>query len=220
MAIVERRRRAHNRLGFAVQLCYLRFPGRPLRAAEQVPEPVLAYIAAQLGLNPAVMREYARERDTTRREHLGEIQRAFGFRPFDVSVYRELSSWLLPTALGTDSGVALVTALVEEMRARTIVAPALYLIERLAWETRRRAQRQVSQRLTAGLTPADRARLDALLTVAPGRWQTPLVWLRQPPGTPSPPTILALIERLTVIRALELDHALARQVHQNRLLPR
>jgi len=104
--------------------------------------------------------------------------------------------------------------------ARAIVAPALYLIERLAWETRRRAQRQVFQHLTAGLGPADHARLDALLTVAPGRRQTPLVWLRQPPGTPSPPTILARIERLTVIRALELDHALARQVHQNRLLPR
>ncbi len=102
--------------------------------------------------------------------------------------------------------------------ARAIVAPALYLIERLAWETRRRAQRQVFQRLTAGLGSADHARLDALLTVAPGWRQTRLAWLRQPPGTPSPPTILARIERLTSIRALGLDHTLARQVHQNRLL--
>jgi len=218
LAAIERHRRPHNKRGFGVQLCYLRFPGRPLRADEHIPAPVLAYVAAQLDLDPAVMREYAQDRDETRREHLGEIQRTVGFRPFDALVYRELAAWLLPTALGTDSGVALVAALVEEMRARTIVAPALYLIERLAWETRRRAQRQVFQHLTAGLGPADHARLDALLTVAPGRRQTPLVWLRQPPGTPSPPTILALIERLTVIRALELDHALARQVHQNRLL--
>jgi TnpA family transposase len=218
LTVIEQRRRPHNRLGFAVQLCYLRFPGRPLRADEQVPEPVLAYIAAHLGLDPAVMRDYAQERDTTRREHLGEIQRTFGFCPFDAQSYRALAVWLLPTALGTDSGVALVTALVEEMRGRKVVAPALYLIERLAWETRRRAQRQVSQRLTTGIMPPDHARLDALLTVAPGRRQTPLVWLRQPPGKPSPPTILALIERLTVIRVLGLDHTLARQVHQNRLL--
>jgi len=218
LTVIEQRRRPHNRLGFAVQLCYLRFPGRPLCADEQVPEPVLAYIAAHLGLDPAVMRDYAQERDTTRREHLGEIQRTFGFCPFDAQSYRALAVWLLPTALGTDSGVALVTALVEEMRGRKVVAPALYLIERLAWETRRRAQRQVSQRLTTGIMPPDHARLDALLTVAPGRRQTPLVWLRQPPGKPSPPTILALIERLTVIRVLGLDHTLARQVHQNRLL--
>jgi len=218
MAVIAQRRRPSNRLGFAVQLCYLRFPGRPLHANEQVAEPILAYIAAQLDLDPAVMRDYARERDTTRREHLGEIQLTFGFRPFDAPAYRALAAWLLPTALGTDSGVALVMALVEEMRDRKIVAPALYLIERLAWETRRRAQRQVSQRLTVGLTPADRTRLDALLAVAPERRQTPLAWLRQPPGKPSPPTILALIERLTSIRALGLDHTLARRVHQNRLL--
>jgi len=125
LAIVERHRRPHNKLGFAVQLCYLRFPGRPLRAEEHIPAPVLAYVAAQLDLDPAVMREYAQDRDETRREHLGEIQRTFGFRPFDALVYRELAAWLLPTALGTDSGVALVTALVDGMRERKIVAPAL-----------------------------------------------------------------------------------------------
>ncbi len=131
VAIIERRRRPHNRLGFAVQLCYLRFPGRPLRADEQVPTPVLAYIAARLDLDPVVMQDYAQNRDETRREHLGEIQRTFEFHPFDAPAYRALAAWLLPTALGTDSGVALVTALVEGMRARKIVAPALYAIERL-----------------------------------------------------------------------------------------
>jgi len=72
--------------------------------------------------------------------------------------------------------------------------------------------------LTAGLTPVDRARLDALLTVAPGRRQTALVWFRQPAGKPAPAMVLTLIERLTSIRALGLDHTLGRQVHQNRLL--
>jgi len=44
LAVVERRRHPHNRLGFAVHLCYLRFPGRALRANEQIPETVLAYV--------------------------------------------------------------------------------------------------------------------------------------------------------------------------------
>ncbi|MDP9317432.1 MAG: Tn3 family transposase [Chloroflexota bacterium] len=216
--VIALRRRPHNQLGFAVQLCYLRFPGRSLQAGEPVPSPVLAYIAAQLDLDPAVMQDYARDRDTTRREHLIEIQQTFGFRSFDARVYRELASWLLPTALSTDNGVALVTALVEEMRARRIVAPALYLVERLGWEVRRRAQRQVCKRLTDGLTAAQQAQLDELLTVPQGRHQTVLAWLRQPAGKPAPATILKLIERLQFIRALGLDHDRARQVHQNRLL--
>ena len=215
LAVIAQRRRPHNRLGFAVQLAYLRFPGRPLRAGEQVPEAVVAYLAAQLDLDPAVLEEYARERDTTRREHLLEIQRTFGFRPFSAQTYRELATWLLPTALSTDSGMALVTALVEEMRVRKIVAPALYLVERLTWETRRRAERQMFQRLTASLTQEQCAQLDGLLTVPPERSQTVLVWLRQPPGKPAPATILKLIERLNAIRALGLDHTLAQQIHQN-----
>src|SRR3712207_4089591 len=84
--VIDQRRRPQNRLGFAVQLCYLHFPGRPLQAGETVPAPVLAYIAAQLDLDPAVLQDYARDRDTTRREHLLELQQTFGFRPFDAHV--------------------------------------------------------------------------------------------------------------------------------------
>lgn len=42
---------------------------------------------------------------------------------------------------GTDSGEALVGALLEEMRRREIVAPALSTVERLAWEGRSRTLR-------------------------------------------------------------------------------
>ena len=222
LAAINRRRRPHNRLGFAVQLAYLRFPGRPLQAEEPVPPAVVAKLAGQVGVDPAVLDEYARERAETRREHLQELQRTFGFRPFDARAYRELAAWLLPTALGTDAGVVLVAALLEELRARRIVAPALSTVERLGWETRRRAQRLVFARLTAGLTESQRHALDALLVTPPGSGRgaraVPLTDLRQPPGRPTPATFLRLVTRLQRIRALGLDPAAARGVHQNRLL--
>jgi TnpA family transposase len=37
LALINRRRSDPNRLGFAVMLCYLRFPGRILREGEQPP---------------------------------------------------------------------------------------------------------------------------------------------------------------------------------------
>ena len=73
LAAITRRRRPHNRLGFAVQLAYLRFPGRPLQPDEPAPPAVVAKLAGQVGVDPAALDEYARERDATRREHLLEL---------------------------------------------------------------------------------------------------------------------------------------------------
>ncbi len=46
--LIRQRRRLHNRLGFAVQLAVLRFPGRPLKDLAGIPARVLAAIADQV----------------------------------------------------------------------------------------------------------------------------------------------------------------------------
>src|SRR5438876_4061974 len=116
------------------------------------------------------------------------------------------------------SGPVLVGALVDEMRERKVLAPALSTIERLAWETRRRAERLVFVRLTAALTDVQRAQLDGLLVMKPGARMTALAMLRQPPRRPTPATFIALAERLQTIRAIGLKPDVARQVHQTRLV--
>lgn len=191
LAAVGIRRGAANRLGFAVQLCLLRYPGRPLRRGEVAPPPIVEFVAFQVGAEPNTFAGYAggpegTGRDTTRREHVAEIVRTFGFRPFDARAYRELSRWLLPIAEGTDSGEALVVALLEEMRHRRIVAPTLSSVERLAWETRCRAQDRVFGRLVEGLRDGQLEELDRLLSVPDGEDETPLNRVRRPPGPPSP----------------------------------
>ena len=53
------RRGGHNRLGFALQLCAFRYPGRLLAVGESIPLNVLRFIAAQLGMraeDPMAMR--------------------------------------------------------------------------------------------------------------------------------------------------------------------
>ncbi len=209
LAHVDPKRGDHNKLGFCVQLCLLRFPGRALGPDERVPERILQYIATQVGVQPEVFEGYG-ERENTRREHLAEIERTFGYRAFDVDVKRELAEWLLPMALGTDSGVALVTALVEEMRHRKIIIPALSSLERLGWEVRHEAQSLVFERLIGGLTPEQRVQLDGLLSLPASSHQTALVWLRQAAGAPSPGNVLKMVEKLEFIRALSLPTNTAR----------
>lgn len=46
--IINKQRGAANRLGFAIQIAYLRFPGGPLPANEKVPDFIIYTIAKQL----------------------------------------------------------------------------------------------------------------------------------------------------------------------------
>ena len=66
LALVRAKRRPSNRLGFAVQLCVLRRPGRPLDPSEAPPAPVLAFVANQLAIDPKLFAEYAHRAETRR----------------------------------------------------------------------------------------------------------------------------------------------------------
>jgi len=46
--LINRRRGDPNRLGFALMLCYMRFPGRVLQQGEQPPTALCAFVAEQL----------------------------------------------------------------------------------------------------------------------------------------------------------------------------
>lgn len=81
LSIIRQRRGATNRLGFAVQLCYLRFPGIILGIDELPFPPLLKLIANQLKVNVECWSEYG-QREQTRLEHLVELQTVFGFQPF------------------------------------------------------------------------------------------------------------------------------------------
>lgn len=56
---INARRRSKNRIGFALQFCAVRFPGRLLSSEEIIPEEVLRFIAAQLGLTGDDILPYA-----------------------------------------------------------------------------------------------------------------------------------------------------------------
>ena len=131
------------------------------------------------------MREHVVPKDT-RREHFAEIVETFGFRSFDGSAYDELREWLMPTAMSTERGTALVEAVLGEMRQRGIVAPAIATVEELCWEARHQARSRVFGEITGELSVEDRRRLDELLAVPPGGARAPLIWLREPPGAPVP----------------------------------
>ena len=68
------------------------------------------------------------------------------------------------------------------------------------------------------LNGEQREKLERLIEPPSSGRASKLAWLRSPVGAPNPRNLLALIDRLKVIREIELPPDLARSVHQNRLL--
>lgn len=76
--LIMRRRQPDTRLGLALQLCALRYPGRLLRPGEPIPIEALSFIAEQIGVEPDSLAGFAR-RGPTRYEQLGLLYQAYGF---------------------------------------------------------------------------------------------------------------------------------------------
>ena len=90
LALVSQRHGPANRLGFAVQLCYLRFPGAVLGADAAPFVPLLRMVAAQIKVPPDARGRYS-ERTETRREHLLELQAHLGLQSFTTAQHDRLA---------------------------------------------------------------------------------------------------------------------------------
>lgn len=217
LTFVREHRGGHNQLGIAIQLCYLRHPGHTL-AAEAIPSaPMLGIVAAQLDVPPGLWDHYA-TRDETRREHVAELLTRLNLETFRRSMSKDLITWLTPLAMQTTQGFVLAQALVTEFRARRIVLPPIRVLELLCAQAATRAQREVFHLLTEPLLDEHRQSLDNMLVIASGRSISMLAWVRQPPAAPGARSMMAHIERLKAVRALDLPAAIGQTVHQNRLL--
>src|ERR1700676_3280408 len=122
LTLVGVRRRAGNRLGFAVQLCALRHPGRVLDPSEPPPAPMLAFVAKQIGADPALFGEYAR-RAETRREHLLELQKLLHLRSFGLADWRACLRVGADAAWATDRGGPIVPAMLAPLRTNSAPLP-------------------------------------------------------------------------------------------------
>jgi hypothetical protein len=128
-------------LAMPLMLCYLRYPGRPLRAGERPPGPLLAFIADQTGVLPESVDEYLIA-ERNRRCYAVELQDRLQLRPFGTRPAAELTAWLLPQAIEDERLGHLAQLVVEECRQRRIVLPWPAALEQLCIEVRHQARRE------------------------------------------------------------------------------
>ena len=216
LVAIRRYRGDQNRLGYALMLCYLRFPGRALRTGERPPAPLLAFVSAQIDVLTGGIDEYLAT-DRSRQRHAILCQEQLGLRPFGRRTGAELTDVLLARAIENDSLAFLAELVMQTCRERAIVVPSAAALERLCADLRHGARRETYRRLTAGLSPEQRKRLDGLTEHREGSNLSWLAWLRQMPEAAKPMAMLGLIERLEHARAVGLEPGRGHLVHQARL---
>ncbi|MCX4663981.1 DUF4158 domain-containing protein [Streptomyces uncialis] len=133
--LIESKRRAHNRLGYAAQLTTTRYLGVFLDDPADVPVEVVDHLAEQLGIgDPSVLNVYG-ERENTRLEYVRELRRVLEYREF-AEAEAELRAWVDARAWTTGEGPkALFDAAAGWLRERRVMLPGVTTLTRLVATT-------------------------------------------------------------------------------------
>ena len=214
LAFIRERRGPANRLGFAVQLCLMRYPGVALSAQDEPAAWLLESLAHQLDISPECWSEYSR-REATRRVHALALQALYGFTSFTRAHVRPTVEALREVAFGSDGGLVVARALIDHLRGQRILIPALAVIERLCAQAITQGERQIYATLCESLTPGHRQKLEELLHVPPGGQVTRLRWVCGTPGAANSKQILEHIARLNLVTALDLPSGMSGISPQN-----
>lgn len=203
LKVIQKRRQASNRLGFALQLCLARYPGRILRIDEDLPQPFIDFIAQQVGTHAKDFQDYAK-RETTRREHVNTLMDMLGLISFKGTHFKKMVQWLIPIAFENSNSVLLVSAVLNELRRKHILQPALIVIEKLVAQAQMQADKRMFQQVNKQLKDTHIALLDQWLIPQKAYAQSKLSWIRQPIGRPTPANVVLILERITAIDQLQL----------------
>ncbi len=204
LALLRQRRGAHNRLGFALQLCTVRYLGTFLVDPVAVPDSVIVRIATQLDIaDPSCLLLYG-QRVQTVREHAGEIQRTYGYRDFhEAGDCRRLLRWLYARAwISAEAPSVLFDLTTARLVDCKILLPGVTTLARLVARVRDRVAERLWRKLATLPDATQRGQLERLLVTTEDARSTPLELLRRPPTHTTAIGLLGALKRLGAIRAL------------------
>ena len=208
---VGRCRGVANALGFAVQLCTLRWRGHFLRDMAGVPSAIVETLAEQAGFLSlalaATLQSYPASEDT-RLDHHERIRRHLGFTRCGAAERGRLFDHMVATAQTVPRAATLYPLSCRWLLEQRIVRPGPSTIRDILARARDRALVATFETLVAGLTPDACEQLDQLLlSPAPAEGQavsarSRLDAFRLPAVGASAATLVALTVRLDELSSL------------------
>ena len=131
--LVQKRRGEYNRLGFAIQLCTVRFLGTFLINPIDVPQEVVDYLASQLEIKDVSYLPQYLLRSNTHWEHTLVIKKHYGYRDFsEQPEHWRLVRWLYQRAwIGGESPSMMFDLTTARLVEQKILLPGVTVLSRL-----------------------------------------------------------------------------------------
>jgi TnpA family transposase len=221
--LIAKRRGDHNRLGFALQMCTVRYIGLFLEDPLAVPWPVVEHLAAQLEIEDvSCVKEYT-ERLKTAYEHAWEIRDAYGYHPFEEHAQgRRFRAFLHGRAwtAHAEGPKALFDHSVGWLRRHRVLLPGVSVLARQVSEVRAIAEKRLHMTVAKAARRADPALpgdLVATLKTPEGRRYSELERMRQPPTRTTGTAMKGALQRVEDIAAFQLGRLKLEQIPPNRL---
>ena len=203
---VEAKRTDQNRIGYALQLCTLRFLGTPYDSIKEVPLNAVIFIAKQLKIRNVRIRHGYTER--RRSAHLTELKNRYGYRDFKApTAFFKYLRWLYARLwTGDESFHTLFDLSTRFLVTHKILLPGVTVLERTINRTRRRCQQRMVDIIYRQLERDDQERLDLLLKPYASENTSELNDLRSPLPNVNSTTINAMMDKLERVREVNVHH--------------
>lgn len=208
-------RRNVNKIGFAIQLCCLRYPGWTFTDVKSIPHKMLSYISKQLNLSYTDFNHYG-ERRATRFTHIEEICTWYGYKPFTDIESRVLEEYIEEKAIASDEPFSLVKSGIDFLRNNKIILPGITTIERIVRKICTNIETSLFSDIYSCLVPEQCRLLDKIIESQDEKVMTVLGMLRNITGQCSPQAFNDVADKLKQVRELNLKVDLS-FIHPNKI---
>jgi TnpA family transposase len=189
-----------TRLGFALSLKFFALEARFPHSAAEFAGPVIEFVASQVKVLAAQLADYEWDgRSAT--YHRAQIRESFGFRVATRADESDLAEWLVSEVCPLDNHPDVLTdALLGECRARWLEPPGR--VERIVASARTKFEKQFANQTLARLSAVQ---VEALERIVHDATETGLLAeLKGDPGQLGLETLLREIDKLAIVRALDI----------------
>ncbi|GGV85970.1 transposase [Streptomyces gelaticus] len=221
--LIAKRRGDHNRLGFALQMCTVRYIGLFLEDPLAVPWPVVEHLAEQLEIGDVSSIKRYTERQMTPYEHAWEIRETYGYHLYEDHEWgRKFRAFLHGRAWTThaEGPKALFDHAAGWLHRNRVLLPGVSVLARQVAEVRRIADTRLHATVAKAAWRADAALpgdLVALLKTPEGKRYSELERMRRPPTRTTGTAMKGALQRVDDIAAFQLGRLKLDKVPPNRL---